>query len=467
MAEKHDIIMIGMGPAGMAVSAMASSMGLDVLSIEKNKIGGECLNIGCIPSKALLKAGEVNYIAKNLKKYGIKSTVETIADKPLEVVREKIGQINNKKFKKTFEKVKLIKSEASFVDKKTVIADGKEYTAKKIFIGTGTEPFIPPIPGLKDVNKLTNVNMFEQESVPKRLMVIGGGAIGTEMAQAFKRLGSEVILAQMDAHLIPGGDADAGEVLKNQFEEEGIKVYNSTNIEKVSEKDGVIYTETDKGTFESDEILVATGRKPVLKPLKLENARIKYDKTGIKTNEKLQTNHRHIYAVGDCNGRALLSHAAMHQGMIALMNAMNPMPFFKKKVNDYIVPWSVFTKPEVAQAGVTEKVAREKGMKYEVIRKEYKDYGRTVADGKPEGFIKVILSPLGKIYGVSIVGEGASEMIHEWILAIQKNMRITDILMMQHSFPTLSMINKMIAEDWMMEQTKKYGFISKIAKFLI
>lgn len=465
--EKYDIIMIGMGPAGMAISAMASGMGLDVAAFEKNVIGGECLNIGCIPSKALLKAGEVNYVAKNLKKYGIESKIETNPDEPLKIVRDKVGQINGKKFKKTFEKVNLIKANAEFVDNKTILADGIEYTANKIFIGTGTEPFIPPIPGLKDVRKLTNVNMFHQESIPKRLMVIGGGAIGTEMAQAFHRLGSQVTLAHMDSHLIPTGEFEAGEVLREELEKEGITIYNKTGISKVEEKDGVIITHTEKGTIESDEILVATGRKPVLNGLKLENANINYDKRGIKTNKYLETNQKNIYAVGDCNGRALLSHAAMHQGMLALMNSMNPTPFFKRDVEKYVVPWSVFTKPEFAQAGLSEKEAKEKGIKYEVIKKNFKEYGRTVADGKPEGFIKVILSPFGKIYGVSIVGENASEIVHEWILAIQKKMRITDILMMQHSFPTISMINKMIAEDWMMKQTQKYNFISKVSKFLI
>ncbi len=467
MIKKYDAIVIGMGPAGMAVSAMGAAIGLDILAVEKHKVGGECLNIGCIPSKALLKAGEVNYVAKHLKKYGIDSTVETIPNEPLKIVREKVDAINNKKFLKTFEKVTLIKGNAEFVDNKTILVDGINYTAKKIFIGTGTEPFVPPIPGLKDVRKLTNVNMFNQKSVPKRLTIIGGGAIGTEMAQAFGRLGSEIVLVQMDGHLIPAGDEEAGRVLEEQFKKEGIKVFNSTGISKVEEKNGVIYTHTDKGIFESDEVLVATGRKPVLEPLKLENAGIKYGKKGIETNSHLQTNYKHIYAIGDCNGRALLSHAAMHQGMLALMNAINPLPIFKKSVDKYIVPWAVFTKPEVAQAGISEKEAKEKGMKYEVIKKDYKAYGRTVADGKPEGFIKIILSPTGKIYGATIVGEAASEIIHEWIIAIQKKMRITDILMTQHAFPTIAMLNKMIAEDWMMEKTKQYGIISKIAKMFI
>lgn len=466
--KKYDIIVIGMGPAGMAVSAMGSAMGLKVLAVEKHKVGGECLNCGCIPSKALLKAGEANYIAKNLRKYGIQATVETIADEPLNVVREKVYGINNKKFMKVFEKVELLlgKGEAEFVNDRTIKVGNEEYTAKKIFIATGTEPFIPPIQGLRDVPKLTNVNIFEQQEIPKTLTIIGGGAIGTEMAQAFSRLGSKVVLIQMDSHLIPAGDEEAGRLLEEAFKKEGIEVYNSTAISKVEEKDGQIHTYTDKGTFISEKILVATGRKAVLEPLKLENAKIKYTKKGIIVDEYMRTNRKHIFAVGDCNGLALFSHAAMHQGMLALMNAMNPVPFTKMKRSKYLVPWSVFTKPEVAQVGLTEKEAKEKGIKHIVVKKDYKSYGRTVADGQPEGFIKVITNNLGKIYGVTIVGEAASEMIHEWIIAIQKKASLFDIMMTQHSFPTISMLNKMIAEDWMMQKMGN-KWIQKFAKWFI
>ncbi len=466
--EKYDIIVIGMGPAGMAVSAMGSAMGLNVLAVENHKVGGECLNCGCIPSKALLKAGEVNYIAQNLKKYGIKSTVETIAELPLEVVREKINSINNKKFMKVFEKVKLITNQgmAEFVNKNTIKVGDNEYTAKKIFIATGTEPFIPPIPGINDVEYLTNVNIFEQKDVPKSMTIIGGGAIGSEMAQAFSRLGTKIKIVQMDKYLIPTGDEDTGRVLEEQFKKEGIEVYNETKIIKIEKKNNMVLVHTDKGVFESEKLLVATGRKPNIVGLKLENAGIKYEKRGITVDEYMRTNIKNVYAVGDCNGLALLSHAAMHQGMLALMNAINPLPFFKFKRSKYLVPWSVFTKPEVARVGMNEREAQEKGIKYIVIKKEYKEYGRTVADGHPEGFIKVIASKSGKIYGATIVGESASELIHEWALAIYKKATLFDIMMMQHSFPTISLINKMVAEQWMMEKMES-KFLRKIIKFLI
>lgn len=466
--EKHDLIVIGMGPAGMAVTAMAANMNLDVLAVEKHKVGGECLNYGCVPSKAILKAGEVNSVTENLKKYGINFNGKTEIDNPLEIVRNKVGEISGNKTMKAFDRAKLIvdQGEAKFVDKKIIEVAGEKYTADKIFIATGTEPLIPPIPGLKDVSRLTNLNIFEEEEIPEKLTIIGGGAIGSEMAQAFARLGAEVNVFQIDDHLIPNGDEEAGRVLEKKFKEEGIGVYNSTSINKVEEKDGKIITHTDAGVFESDKILVATGRKAVLNTLDLDKAGIESNKMGIKVNQKLETNIKGIYAVGDCNGKALLSHAAMHQGMIALMNAINPTPIKQLKNDDFLVPWSVFTDPEVAQAGMTEKEAKEKGIDYQLIKEEYENYGRAITDGKTEGFVKVITNNKGKIYGATIVGESASELIHEWILAIQHNLSMFDIMMTQHSFPTISLMNKRAAEKWMMNKTNS-GMIPKLAKKFI
>jgi pyruvate/2-oxoglutarate dehydrogenase complex dihydrolipoamide dehydrogenase (E3) component len=271
---------------------------------------------------------------------------------------------------------------------------------------------------------------------------------------------------QIDDHLVPTGDEEAGRVLEEKFKKEGIGVHNSTGINKVEEKDGKIITHTDVGVFESDKILVATGRKAVLDPLKLDNAGIEYGKSGIKVNRKLETNVKGVYAVGDCNGKALLSHAAMHQGMLALMNAINPTPIKQFNYDDYLVPWSVFTKPEIAQAGITEKEANEKGLNYQIVKERYEDYGRAIADGKPEGFVKVITNSKGKIFGATIVGEAASELIHEWILAIQHDISMFDIMMTQHSFPTISLMNKRVAEKWMMNKTDS-GIIPKLAKKLI
>jgi len=465
--EKFDIMVIGMGPAGMAVSAMGAAMGLSVVSFEKHKVGGECLNCGCIPSKALLKAGQALHTARSLEKYGIGAEITLNGFDPIGVVRNKIDNINNKKMMSVFEKVHLVKEEAQFINERTVRAGGKNYSAKKIFIGTGTEPFIPPIPGIKEVpDILTNTNMFQIEKMPSTLTIIGGGAIGSEMAQAFTRLGTHVSIIHMDPHLVPVGDAEAAQVLEETFLNEGIAVHNGAKIESVSMEDGQVVVKAGNVALKSERLLVAAGRKAVLEPLKLDNAGIEYTKKGITVDSHMRTSKKHIYAVGDCNGQTLFSHAAMHQGMLALMHAISPlsMPFLKRE--RYVVPWSVFTEPEVAQVGLTEKEALEKGLNIEVVKKDFRSYGRTVADGHPEGFIKIITNSKGRIHGATIVGENASELIHEWTMAIQHKKKMHHVMMMQHSFPSISMINKMITENWMMEKMKT-PWLQKLIKKLV
>ena len=466
MAKKFDIIVIGMGPAGMAISAMGAAMGLDVLSVEKHKVGGECLNCGCIPSKALLKAGSALHSARDLKKFGIDAELAVTSSDPMQVVRDKVHRINDKKFQAAFDRATLVSGSAEFVDDRTVLVNGDTYTAKHIFIATGTEPFVPPIPGLSDVpDILTNMNMFEIEKIPESLAIIGGGAIGSEMAQAFTRLGSKVTIAHMDPHLVPLADDEAARVLEEAFSKEGITVHNGAKITGVEMKGAQIVTRTDKGDITSARILVAAGRKPVLEELKLDNAGIERTKRGITVDAYMRTNRPHIYAVGDCNGHSLLSHAAMHQGMLALMHSLSPVSMPVLKRERYAVPWAVFTEPEIAQVGLTEKQAREKGVNVQVMKKEFRSYGRTVADGRPEGFIKVVTDAKGRIWGATIVGEAASELIHEWTMAIQYKKRMHHVMMMQHAFPAISMINKMIAEDWMMGKMNS-GWVRKLVNML-
>lgn len=217
--------------------------------------------------------------------------------------------------------------------------------------------------------------------------------------------------------------------------------------------------------LESDKILIATGRKPNLDELKLDKVGIRYNNKGIIVDRALRTNIKHIYAIGDCNGISNFSHSAMHQGMIALMNAINPLPF-KIHHDKYLIPWSVFTAPEVASVGLTQEEALKNGFDVVVIKKDYASYGRAIVDGATEGFIKVITNKKGKIFGVTIVGENASEIIHEWILAIQFKLSMFDILMTQHSFPTISMLNKMVCEDWMMGNLQQSTTMKKIARQL-
>lgn len=442
--SKYDILVIGLGPAGMAVTAMASEMGFKVLSIEHNKVGGECSNVGCIPSKALLRVSEKL----------------NVSGEPFSKINESIDHIREKKVMSAVKKADLIlnKGSASFIDDKTVQVDGENYTAKHIFIATGTRPLVPPIEGLDKVSYLTNENLFQLRSIPKTMTIIGGGAIGCEMALAFSRLGCVCNMVQDRAHLIPLGEKDAGDILEASFKEKGIGVYNSQKITKIFEQDGNIVLRTEGGIeLTAEKLLVAAGRRFDFSSLKLENAGVEYGKRGIVVDEYLCTNKKHIHAVGDCNGSYLLSHAAMHQGMIALMNTMAPGPF-KKKYRKYPVPWTVFTEPQVSHVGKTSGELQAAGIDYQTIETSYEDYGAAYAEGIAVGYVRVYVSKGlfcgGKIYGASIVGANSGEMINEWALAMQHNIKLSDIMMTMHSFPTMGFMSKRIGELWMMDKMK-------------
>lgn len=455
--KKYDLIVIGMGPAGMVAVGMGTKMGLSVLAIEKNAVGGECLNVGCIPSKALLKAAKMVYDLKKLDEVGIRLNGDVQIGDPLKIIREKIASQTGESLNNKFSAAELLiqKGPASFVDENTIEVDGKQYQGDLIFIATGTEPMIPPIEGLSDVEYLTNVNIFNLKDIPKRLTIIGGGFIGVEMAQAFSRFGSQVSIVHMDDQLLPSEDQEASALLAKAFDKEGIAYHNSTMIESVTKNAKGIITKTSAGTFVSDQLLVATGRKPNIGSLNLDAAGVLYDQSHIMTDRFNRTNIPHIYAIGDINGKWLLTHAAMHQAMLSLMQALTKKEPENLDQNNYVVPRVIFTDPEIAHVGIKELEAKEAGIDYVIVKVTYESYARTATTGALEGFVKVITDDHGKIHGVTIIGEQASELIAEWTLAMQHRLSLMDILMTQHAFPSISVLNKNVAEKWMMKMASQ------------
>lgn len=465
MRYDFDLICIGLGPAGMAVSAMGAEMGLKVCAIEKDKIGGECMNVGCIPSKSLLRISEFRHASSKLKKMGLLESEIPNIKSPFSKIANYVSYISDKKTLKMFEKVTLILGEgsASFIDPHTVKVGEKSITAQRIFIATGSEPLVPPIDGISDIDILTNKNIFNLTEVPESMTIIGGGAIGCEMAQAFTRLGTKCTIVQMDDFLIPLGDKDAGALLEDIFKKEGIEVYNSKKIISIKNEDNKICLRTEDGILiKSEKILLAAGRKIELAALKLDNAGVKYNKRGIEVDAKYRTSVKHIYAVGDCTGEIMLSHAAMHQGMFAIMNAVSPFAIFQYK--NYVIPWTVFTEPQVSYVGMREEDIKKKGIKYETYIAKYEDYGAAIAEDVGVGFVKVFTNSSGKVFGVSIVGDGSGEMINEWALIIQKKIRLHSILFLAHSFPTMGFLSKRIAEMWMMKKMNS-SLIQNVCKF--
>ena len=455
MKYEYDVLIIGLGPAGMAVSIMASQMGLKVAAIEKHKIGGECMNVGCIPSKSLLRIAKHRNTFRKLDDKALGSVPMPAVLKPFEQVQEYLQYINQKKTVGMLESVDLVLGQgaAEFVDDHTVAVGKRRVTARKIFIATGTKPLIPNIPNLRDSVPLTNETLFHLDEVPRSLFVIGGGPIACEMAQAFARLGSNVYVSLLSTRLMEHlVDAKVSDLIEKRFQEEGIHVLRATTATNVQPEGKQWRVTLSNGqSVVVDKILVGAGRQVQYDGLGLERVEIRTNARGIEVNKFLQTSRRNIYAIGDCNGHVLLSHAAMHQGMIALMNSMTPY-LFKQDFRKFPIPWTVFTEPEVSHVGLTEKELIERHIAYETITVSYEDYGAAIAEGIGEGFLRVYTTPTGRIHGVTIVGEGSGNMINEWAFAIQKKARMHEVMMLQHSFPTMGFLSKRASEQWMMKR---------------
>lgn len=469
MKYDYDLICIGMGPAGMAVTAMAAEMGLKVCGIEKEKIGGECMSVGCIPSKSILSIANYRYGTQKLNEMGLTDAPLIEVKSPFDQISKYLKMISEKKTLKMFDKVELKLNEgfASFVDSHTVKITGSDneqvITGQKIFIATGTKPMIPPIPGIEDIDILTNLNLFDLKDVPESMTIIGGGAIGCEMAQAFSRLGTKCSIVQMGSYLLPAGDEAAGKLLAEVFEKEGIDVHNSEKITSVSEENNEVTLTTESGlTLKAERLLVAAGRSIPLEHLELDNAGIKYNKRCIQVDSRFRTSVKHIYAVGDCNGGTMLSHVAMHQGMCAIMSAVSP--FSLMKYSQPAMPWTVFSEPQISHVGMNEMQLKAAKIKYETHTARYGDYGAAIAENKATGYVKVFTSYFGRVYGVSIVGYGSGEMINEWTLVIQNKIRLHKVMLLAHSFPTMGFLSKRVAELWMMSKMSN-PWIQRFAKF--
>lgn len=447
--KKYDLIVIGLGPAGMTVSVMASKLGLNVLAVEKNKIGGECLNVGCIPSKGILKLSEEHPGAADIL---VRTAVHV-----RRIAEGTAGSILNKK-------IEVIQDTAAFFENEQTIRAGNDsFTAKYIFIATGTSPAVPPVKGIEEIDVLTNENIFELQEAPKSMIIIGGGAMGTEMATAFARMGCRCTIIHQDRHLLSQTDAETAKILEDSLKKSGIEIYNGETIAEAGKTaDGIFLTTAGGRRLEAQRMLIAAGRKHNAAALKLENAGVNYTKNGIPVDKYLRTNKKHIFAVGDCNGYRLLSHAAMHQGMIGLMNTFLPL-FFKKDFRKYPVPWTVFTSPEVSHTGKTAAELDNEKIKYEVYTEYYSAYGAAIAEEITSGYVRIYASKSGEIYGVTIIGAHSGEMINEWTLAIQNDINLANIVMTQHSFPTMGYLNKKAAERWMMQRMKP-GIIHRLAR---
>lgn len=442
---KTDILVIGGGSGGLSVAAGAAQMGADVVLLEGHKMGGDCLNYGCVPSKALIAAGKAAHAMQAGAKMGIAPVtpkVDYAAAK--DHVANVIATIEPHDSVERFEGlgVKVIEEYGSFISPTEVQAGDTRITARRVVIATGSSPFVPPIPGLENVPYDTNETIFELREKPEHLLIIGGGPIGMEMAQAHRRLGCEVtVIEGMKA--LGKDDPEAAEVVLNTLREEGIEIAENALAAEIRGKAGAIEVETKDGrVFKGSHLLMAVGRRANMDKLNLKVAGIETTKAGIKVDASLKTSNRKVYAIGDVTGGAQFTHVAGYQAGIIIRSAVLGMP---AKAREDHVPWATYTAPELAQVGLSEAQAREAhGDKVEVARFDYAGNDRAIAEAKTKGFIKVMVLK-GRPIGATIVGHGAGEHINLWSLVLANKMKMAQVAAMISPYPTIGEISKRAA----------------------
>ena len=454
MAEtlKPDLCVIGAGSGGLSVAAAAAAFGVSVVLIEKHKMGGDCLNTGCVPSKALLAAARRAAVMRSAAQFGVTASVvdvdfRKVNDHTHRVIAAIAPTDSMERFAGLG--VRVIKGQAKFKDRRTVAVDGVEIRARRFVIATGSTPALPPIPGIDEGPYLTNETVFDLTERPDRLIVLGAGPIGLEMAQAFRRLGSEVTVLEAATPLAKD-DPECAAIVLDQLEREGVVVRSGVKATRVKHASGCVSVTFEgpsgEETVEGRYLLVAAGRKPTTGGLDLDAARIKYDGAGIAVSKKLKTTNRRVYAIGDAAaGQLQFTHAANYHAGLVIRNALFRLPV---KVNNDVVPWVTYTEPELAQTGLTEAQARARGIRMRILRWPYHDNDRAQAERETHGHIKVITTRKGKILGASIVGAQAGELIAMWTLAIAQGLNIRSMTGVVLPYPTLSEIGKRAAIDY-------------------
>lgn len=458
-----DICVIGGGSGGLSVAAGASQMGADVVLLESGKMGGDCLNYGCVPSKAMIAAARAAHAVRCAGRFGIDSGEPTVDfEKVHDHVHGVIGAIAPHDSVERFEGmgVRVIQEHGRFVGPDRVQAGDTVITAKRIVISTGSRAGVPPIPGLEDVPFLTNETVFDKKSAPDHLIVIGGGPIGSELAQAHRRLGCEVTILEMFS-VLGKDDPELTEVVKNRMKSEGIVMREDIKIMQVERTDNGVTVVIEDGSkeerVEGSDLLVSAGRVPNLDGLYLEAAGIDYDKRGVIVDARLRTTNKKVFAIGDVAGGFQFTHVAGYHAGIVIRNALFRLP---AKVDYSALSWVTYTDPELAHVGMTEVQAKQKYGDIRVLRHSFAENDRAQAELETDGMAKVITTAKGVIVGASIVGPNAGELLQSWILPIQKKMKIGAVAGLIIPYPTLGEVNKRAAGSYytpklFSEKTKK------------
>ena len=465
-----DICVIGAGSGGLSVAAGASQMGASTVLIEKHKMGGDCLNTGCVPSKALLAAGHAAQAVRHAGRYGVGATLGEIDPKGVfGHVHGTIAAIEPMDSVERFEGlgVNVIQAAGEFTGPGEVKAGGKTIRARRFVVATGSQAFVPPVPGIDEVDYVTNETVFEQTTVPDHLIVLGGGPIGIELAQAHRQLGAKVTVLEMFT-IMPKDDPELVDVVRGRLLDEEIDIRENARVARVEKTDGGVrvVAEIDgaEQSFDGDRLLVAAGRRPNVHGLGLEAAGVKFSDKGIDVDARLRTSNKKIFAIGDVAGGYQFTHVAGYHAGVVIKNALFRMP---AKADYRCVPWVTYTTPELAQVGLTEAQAKEQGLDVRILRWPFHENDRAQAEGETDGLVKAVVTPKGKILGCGICGPHAGELIHTWTLAMSQNIKVGAVAQMIAPYPTLGEASKRAAGSFytpslFSEKTRKIvRFLSK------
>ena len=449
---EYDMGVIGGGAAGLTVTSGSAQLGAKTLLIEKEEVlGGDCLHFGCVPSKTLIKTAHVYHMMKHSGKYGLpRIKVPPVAFKNVSKrIKSVIDVIQRHDSEERFCRLgaKVEFGNPTFIDAHSVRLNGKTYSAKNWVIATGSSPFVPPIPGLDQTDFITNKEIFYLDHLPKSMIIFGAGPIGSEMGQAFNRLGTKVFIIDLGDQILAKEDKDMADTIQRVMESEGVVFHLNAAIQGVkdlgTEKEVTLKDADDRKVhLKAETILVAVGRRPNTHGMGLKDIGVKFDKTGIAVDNRLRTRQKHVYAAGDVNGGFLFTHAAGYEGGIVVSNAIFHLP---RKTDYTYLPWCTYTDPELSSIGMNEKAAKAAGIDYSVWMEAFKDNDRSLAEGESIGRIKMILDEKEKPLGVQILGPHAGDLISEWVAMLNGKVKLSTLASAVHPYPTMGEINKKVA----------------------
>jgi pyruvate/2-oxoglutarate dehydrogenase complex dihydrolipoamide dehydrogenase (E3) component len=440
----YNVVVIGAGTAGLVTAAGTAGLGGRVALIERNLMGGDCLNFGCVPSKALISSARLIQQIREAEKWGLDRQLPQFAfEKILERMRGRRAKIAPNDSQDRFESlgVDVFRGEAHFISPHEIEVDGQRLRAKNFVIATGSRAAIPRIEGIDRIPYFTNETIFDElKEKPESMIVLGGGPIGCELGQAFARLGVKIDIAQSGAELLPREDRDVAEFMQARFVAEEISVRSNAITKHVSKRDDKIVLEFREGEpIAAETMLIAAGRTPTLHALNAEAAGVDYDEYGVNVNAYLQTSQSHIYAAGDIANRLKFTHTADFTARTVVRNILMPSQFLRQKVDWSVVPWCTYTDPEVAHVGLGEKEAKQKNVEYDLFVVPLEDIDRAVVESEELGFAKILTARgSDKILGATIVAPHAGDLLHEFVLAMKASIGLSTIALTIHAYPTFA-----------------------------